>query len=301
MSQIRQFKDPQTSADIYPATVTDAVYTESGGRLTSVLHNPNLLDNGWFTVNQRNSASGTYTSGYSVDRWKHSRGSSVTIDSNGLSITSSASTKANISYADDKIYSIIKGKTATLSILLQNGTVISSSFAVPSTYTEWGTIKTVQTDSIEYGINFGTGSAEHIWVWIDAPLSKTVAIRAVKLEVGSISTLANDHAPDYQLELLKCYRYYRKLFFYARPETIRAKANYVTYHTDVSMRATPSVVSHSVTVYNSVTGSTGVAVGSVTVAMKNDSCIRFAVNLASSATAITDGSITMNVELSADI
>lgn len=37
MSQIRQFIDPKTNEDVYPVTLTDALYTSSGLKLSDTL------------------------------------------------------------------------------------------------------------------------------------------------------------------------------------------------------------------------------------------------------------------------
>lgn len=126
------------------------------------IHNPNLLDNPWFTVNQRNAT--TWTSGYGVDRWMVVSGS-ATITENGLTVNGTIRQK--LENAPDG--------TVIASVKMYSGT---------ATATYNGTYNRVDVVS-----NGGT-------------------IRSVKLEYGSVSTLANDHAPDYTTELLKCQRYY---------------------------------------------------------------------------------------------
>jgi hypothetical protein len=46
---------------------------------------------------------------------------------------------------------------------------------------------------------------------INTYATKTLTIKAVKLELGSVSTLAQDTAPNYQQELAKCQRYFQRI------------------------------------------------------------------------------------------
>ena len=144
--------------------------------------NENLLDNPWFTVNQRGYANyivgvGTDTGtakyydpengeGYSADRWKLISGSAV-ITENGIQL---------------------------------NGTLRQiREFAVGT-----GTFASVKMHSGTAAVTYDDATK-----YFDIVSSGGV-IRAVKLEVGHISTLANDTTPNYQQELAKCQRFYQR-------------------------------------------------------------------------------------------
>ena len=164
--------------------------------------NRNLLDNPWWgtneSVNQRGVTSGN--GGYFVDRWHFSLPGTASVtwstDENGF--TGTTTTNFIITH---KIHNVTKlgGKTLTASVMLSDGTIHS------------GTIVRNNATSQEFFRN-----SNPTWVVLmDSDNSfrirvfdGTLSIRAVKLELGSVSTLANDAPPDYGTELLKCQRYF---------------------------------------------------------------------------------------------
>lgn len=191
--------------------------------LSGYITNPNLLDNPWFTVNQRGQSSYTSTTAgiYTVDRWKalESNGAIISIDNDGLLIDNTNGdsgvmfrqiiTDQNINV---DLYKSLCGKTVTLSVMFANGVIQSSTGNVPSNPNDWGAICTIpnspyMSGTIALQINGGatlvTGGA---WQGYSNPQK----IRAIKLELGSISTLALDTAPNYATELLKCQRYFQR-------------------------------------------------------------------------------------------
>lgn len=179
------------------------------------ISNRNLLDNGWFTVNQRgqNSYSG---SGYTIDRWLMASSgttpaSSQTINADG-SITT---TSPKIYQYFDIGYENLAGKNVTASVMDENGNIYSVSGTVPSTKPTEGTasiisnliandykfnlVYTVSTGYFEFNIRSATSA------------STEFTIKAIKLEIGTVSTLAMDTAPNYAEELLKCQRYFQRI------------------------------------------------------------------------------------------
>lgn len=194
---------------LYDARILDPTYVPPAEtnlqltRKTSGLSNENLLDNGWFTVNQRGFTSGTtaaYLDKYCVDRWKISYRSSgsdgtVTLTSSGLQIVASANGSAVITHT--LLNSLAIGTPFTLSVLFSNGTIESYSDNMASSLAK------VFDDVIL--------RAQPNVVQVDVRPSKTVTIRAVKLELGSVSTLENDVEPNYTTELLKCQRFFYRI------------------------------------------------------------------------------------------
>lgn len=158
--------------------------------------NPNLLDNPWFTINQRGVTSwSNENAGYSADRWKHD-GSATGSITNGV-YTCNVPTYQN--WEDDRIAPLL-GKTVTLSWLLSDGTIGFETKTLPSALTStfvWPFTNNYVVLALKSG-NLSQG----------ARIKENVAIKAVKLEIGDISTLAMDTVPDYSLELLKCQRYF---------------------------------------------------------------------------------------------
>ena len=160
------------------------------------ISNPNLLDNPWFTVNQRGQSS--YSGNvYGYDRWIGAANSSVESDTNGVKIINTLWQR----FESDFITKI-SGKSVTLSVLLGDGTIYSASGIASSAN---GTFITIDNDVLDARFikdNYFT------FVHIHPKDSSGLVIRAVKLELGSVSTLAQDTAPNYATELLKCQRYF---------------------------------------------------------------------------------------------
>lgn len=163
--------------------------------------NRNLLDNPFFTVNQRG-VNGTITNGqYGLDRWM-AGGGTVTMATGGITLG------AGNSYALQRPANkeIFNGKTVTMSVMTDDG-VIESGTVVAQT----GAAKTVRTANFELCIGYTANGS--FYFYNTSASAKTVI--AVKLELGSVSTLANDAPPDYETELDHC----RKYFYRIKAET----------------------------------------------------------------------------------
>lgn len=171
-------------------------------RKTSGLSNENLLDNPFFTVNQRGQTN--YSSNdYTVDRWRN--GVSTAIESNtvvktnnGVTVNNGANLLVSLYQKIENISNLF-GKKLTLSVILDN-TLYSNTFVYDT------------NDPISLPL---TSNANLVFLGVDERVQiecigvNTVTnIRAVKLELGSVSTLANDVEPNYTTELLKCQRYF---------------------------------------------------------------------------------------------
>jgi hypothetical protein len=193
--------------------VVEQIYSLNQGLTNSLanISHENLLDNPWFTVNQRGQSSYTDpgNGAYTVDRWKIYNYNTLTVSSNGVS-----SIELFQYFEEDRVKPLL-GKTVTLSILLQDGRIRYSSGQLPNAF------PSVETSYIETNIDGNT------WIYITLYSSKllgvkirnwsdqVIDVRAVKLELGSISTLAMDTAPNYQQELAKCQRYYEQNSWYS--------------------------------------------------------------------------------------
>ena len=177
--------------------------------------NRNLLDNPWFTVNQRNFTSVTGTNGvYTVDRWKINNGggtgSSITRTGEGYIKLQTVSTY--ISYQQMFGSNELAGKTVTMSVN-DDGNIYSHSFTVPargSADVRAGTFVFKTGCSCHFFV-MNTSSAYGYIFQISIGTGYSATIRSVKLELGSYSTLANDVPPDYGEELRKCQRYFLRI------------------------------------------------------------------------------------------
>lgn len=180
------------------------------------------LGDGIFPINQRGQTS--YGNGQTFDRWKLSAGGTVTLTQNGITFNGLLFQK--------KALDLVVGETYTLSRQTQTGEVVSLTGVVPSTE-GW------MIGSDAFGVYFRPSTKVcDIQIWGD------YSLRAMKLEKGTVSTLANDVPPDFGEELRKCQMYLRSIY-------ARSGGTYVgigmgfssnSYEIELpfSMRATPT-------------------------------------------------------------
>lgn len=177
-----------------------------------LVSNPNLLDNPWFTVNQRGFSSKN-DNGFTVDRWQILQAAGTVSLSNGaitIDPTVSGTTFLWGQTIEDAL-TRFAGKTLTLSILLSDGTIKSKAFEYPISVSSNRQIMNVNLGSTHYfEIYAYTSGHARCGYYNNAGTipSSPLTIKAVKLELGSVSTLAMDTEPNYTTELLKCQRYF---------------------------------------------------------------------------------------------
>lgn len=143
---------------------------------------PNLLDNSWFFVNQRG-ATGASSNAYGLDRWL-GVGTGYTVNSDGTVTITGALVQRND-------WSFVWGKTVTISAMTADESVYS-----------WSGTMSTGAKSIGGLFNATVVSSSQI------NFAAVSNLKAVKLELGSYSTLANDAPPNYAEELAKCQRYF---------------------------------------------------------------------------------------------
>lgn len=166
------------------------------------ISNPNLAHNPWFTVNQRGVTSGSFPNGvYLMDRWKaDTAGGTWSLTSSGFSFATTAlSNRYLFQYHEGTPFAT---DTFTLSMKFSDGH-IESVTGVPQPDGQ----TTIVTDEYS-GI---TARLYDSYIMIKCAAGYTGTIKAIKVEKGTISTLALDTAPDYTTELLKCRRYYLRI------------------------------------------------------------------------------------------
>ena len=249
--------------------------------------NRNLLDNPFFTVNQRD-VNGTITNGqYGVDRWI-AGGGTVTMATGGITLG------AGNSYALQRPAdpSIFNGKTVTLSVMTSDG-VIESGTVVAQT----GNAKTVRTANFELCIGYTAYNS--FYFYNTSSSDKTVI--AAKLELGSVSTLANDAPPEYAEELAKCQYYCRVIetsgyFAFG----IAAGSAHIQTPLQYAMRARPSV---SFTGSIAIFGANDLTVSSIVVSAWGPSavCLDFVTTGATSRTPYIVNMSNAKIVLSADL
>ncbi len=179
--------------------------------LKTQISNPNLLDNPWFTVNQRGQ-SNYIELGYALDRWIVNNSSTVIeLQENGIIVSNKDEGTINLTqWLSDDLTKDLFGKEVTLSIKLIDGTILSTSFRIPEIISNiiYGYIHI--KNELYLAITGNTEANKNaVFLYTGTTDSDSISIQAIKLELGSISTLANDVAPNYQQELAKCQRYYQ--------------------------------------------------------------------------------------------
>ena len=203
--------------------------------------NPNLLDNPWFTVNQRGQSEYNFTGadGYTVDRY-FLENSTLNVTDNGVELGVGG---VLIQYEDLESCKNLVGKTVTVSIRTSDGEI----FAVTNLFPD------IDKDTTK---GFSTTLANGLGVSVISFSVQTdkvqtlrlfaaeslVTIKAVKLELGPVSTLANDTAPDYATELLKCQRYFQKDYIHTTRYNSSSSAEAVNVFLKTNMRTVPSIV-----------------------------------------------------------
>lgn len=210
--------------------------------------NPNLLDNSWFAVNQRGFTTGTYSSThyYTVDRWK-SGGGTITKNDDG---TITLSNNGDFYQPIDRDINNLKGEVVTLSIMMADGSIQICTNKVPTSYPssyEW--LPSIIDNSPYYkaGI-YSHPSGDSFDFQVSIVLGNNCSIKAIKLEYGDKSTLAQDHAPNYTEELLKCQRYFIRNLFNGDTDGFIIDKTTIRCHTEapVRMRTNPSVLNFSI-------------------------------------------------------
>lgn len=201
----------------------------------------NLLDNwyfvgggsqqgdGQFPINQRGQTSYTVLNGSCIDRWKLFNRPTLALEADAISLTSRDTGTSQLrQILSAEAMEQIKGRTVTLSVLTTQGL-----FSGPFTISPDGSSISGEKISMEnwYADLYANLSISKIeFRFVSLNPNATLKIRAVKLELGPIQTLAcQDEAggwqlfetPDYGAELAKCQRYFQ---LYSAAGTRPAKA-----------------------------------------------------------------------------
>lgn len=201
----------------------------------------NLLDNwyfvgggsqqgdGQFPINQRGQTSYTVLNGSCIDRWKLFNSPTLALEADAISLTSRDTGTSQLrQILSAEAMEQIKGRTVTLSVLTTQGL-----FSGPFTISPDGSSISRERISMEdwYADLYANLSISKIeFRFVSLNPNATLKIRAVKLELGSIQTLAcQDEAggwqlfetPDYAVELARCQRYFQ---LYSAAGTRPAKA-----------------------------------------------------------------------------
>lgn len=186
--------------------------------------NPNLLINPDFKINQRGASS--YTSGYTVDRWKSDN---ATLNASTLVLSNPTDSGATfVQYLENSHTGTF---TLTINAASVTGTV---KFA-------WYAENTYHTGkAISKGVNTYTFSASNLtWVGIEMISGASIPLIYMKLEEGTVATPFV--APNYAEELIKCYRFYQIVSLDMAKISFSGKQGFIPFTPKVKMRSTPTI------------------------------------------------------------
>ena len=188
-------------------TLTDAQKTQAQSNIGAYgVPAPNILDNGWFMVNQRQvttvSVSGSNVVPF-VDRWKLLQNLSATKNADGT-ITLQPTASGNTYFIQDFPAGTFQvGDRITISLLV-NGVIHSRNVS----FRDSAGYSALQPSLSNVNIcPYNTGTVDRIAIRLNGGTSQSVTITAIKAEWTPVSTLALDGPPDYASELLRCQRY----------------------------------------------------------------------------------------------
>lgn len=219
--------------------------------ITQIVSNRNLIDNPWFTVNQRGQSEyGNIASGgemYTFDRWFLSNSVILSCYKNADGSIGISSKQGNHFAQRIETPSRLLGKTVTLSVN-HDGVIKSETITIPDAFpdntTSYGNISL--STNCSFFIRLYANGAIRVCIGDITNSTNTWSvdnIRAVKLELGTVSTLANDIAPDYGTELAKCQRYlYVATGIYKCTSSDADNGCFFSINLPVKMRATPSLI-----------------------------------------------------------
>ena len=186
--------------------------------------NPNLLINPNFSINQRKASS--YTSGYTVDRWKIS----------SATLNTTTKTLSNSNSASGAFLQSLENKptgkfTVTLNVASVTGTVKFS----------WMDGSAYKTGvAISKGLNTYTFTASSLtWVGIDIASGASIQLDYMKLERGTVATSFIE--PDLAEEFVKCCRFFQSLQVFYTTYGISDQHYYHKLPLVTALRVNPTV------------------------------------------------------------
>lgn len=218
--------DKATGIPFKDENLTEAEAAQARANIRAGGTNPNLLDNPWFTnpVNQRGQT--TYSGGgtwiKTIDRWYLVNGANTLTVQNGyISVKSDANGFAQA--IEPEMAAALDGETLTCSVLFNDGTLKSAT----------GVYSNTATKNLGNGFYFGLIGGKQILVSYLTGNGVTQDIKAMKVEKGNVSTLANDAPPHYAEELAKCKYYFERL---------KATGGYAVFGNGIAINATNAYI-----------------------------------------------------------
>lgn len=240
--------------------------------------NPNLLDNWYFgnPVNQRGKT--RYTANdYCLDRWWfaqwQSTGQSVDVLNGRISVCCTCESNVNNSTMIRQTLEHpeqLSNMTVTLSAKLRDVAVLGKPRLVIYYETGSGSAGRATADITDANANSIVSVTKklpsditklYVTIGNDANSAGKgaflIEVESMKLELGSVSTLANDAPPKFSEQLLECQRYYMRYASDGGQWLMGASNSTVLYaplHLPVPMRAHPGLKYANINIYPYVSG-----------------------------------------------
>jgi hypothetical protein len=191
--------------------VVEQIYSLNQGLTNSLanISHENLLDNPWFTVNQRGQSSYSSVT-FTVDRWRNNDTHCITsVNADGTVTISGSNGNAYFGQRLEKnVTEKLLGKKLTISAIV-NDEIVSAHGQMPNVLPSSDTLIIGHSESaFSFRLTIMADGMTRVDFLVQE--GDSITIRAVKLELGSVSTLAMDTAPNYQQELAKCQRYFQR-------------------------------------------------------------------------------------------
>lgn len=211
--------------------------------------NRNLLDNPFFTINQRNLTNYTGTgSFYTADRWKISNHEdqviTATLSTAGITLLNPNGYVDIRQYFSAEMLSFFRGKTVTASVHISFSDMEGSMYFYDGEHrVSYGAAMIPSAKGIyNTQIYIPESSSDDLFFVLSWPSTSGVTLKSVKLELGQMSTLAFDAPPDPALELLKCQRYLLPITGGRYSGAARQSEAWIFIPTPVTMRMNPTVI-----------------------------------------------------------
>lgn len=210
--------------------------------------NRNILHNWDFRnpINQRGQGSYSNTN-YTIDRWKWASPSSnfiTTINSGHVKLENIGS---GTGYFEQPMEGNLLDGEYTISVQTLDGTIhhrnVLISNGIPTSGFDVNQVYIYLADNAKLSMELQAGG--------------TISIKAIKLELGSVSTLANDPPADYGEQLALCQRYQLKFGAIARYRACQITSNIIDFFipTPTTIRVNPTINTNAISVVN-LTGTT---------------------------------------------
>ncbi len=193
--QMTNVGDHIDGTDVYQSNrnLLDNAYFVGGG---------SQLGDGVFPINQRGQSS-YGASMYGIDRWRTWGNMTVALTAAGLSLTSTEAAGL-FQYPEQNRIMAMMGETVTFSVKV-GGQVYSNTGTIYSG--AWLAVQVPSGEAIFVVPQSYPSELISVSYRFSGAVSTPVVVQAMKLELGTVSTLANDPPPDFGEELRKCQRY----------------------------------------------------------------------------------------------